>query len=119
MSRDAARALSGSGRTSLYDEITTKIIAELKAGRVPWVQPWGTAAAKAPLAMPKNASTGRFGVPNWNRLRPAMVVTAQISSGLVSDRDTGDRRAHENPNRRSLAQGDREEADRMDRRKLR
>jgi antirestriction protein ArdC len=27
---------------------------------VPWVQPWGTAAAKAPLAMPKNASTGRF-----------------------------------------------------------
>jgi antirestriction protein ArdC len=26
---------------------------------VPWVQPWGTAVAKAPLAMPKNASTGR------------------------------------------------------------
>src|ERR1700740_3691195 len=60
MSRDAARALSGSGRTSLYDEITTKIIAELEAGRVPWVQPWGTAAAKAPLSMPKNASTDRF-----------------------------------------------------------
>ena len=55
MSRHAARARSGSDRTSLYDEITTKIIAELEAGRVPWVQPWGTAAAKAPLAMPKNA----------------------------------------------------------------
>jgi len=27
--------------TSLYDEITGKIIAELEAGRVPWVQPWG------------------------------------------------------------------------------
>jgi type IV secretory pathway VirB10-like protein len=26
---------------------------------VPWVQPWGTAAAKASLAMPQNASTGR------------------------------------------------------------
>ena len=26
---------------------------------MPWVQPWGTAAAKAPLAMPKNAATGR------------------------------------------------------------
>ena len=26
---------------------------------MPWVQPWGTAAAKAPLAMPKNASTDR------------------------------------------------------------
>jgi len=26
---------------------------------VPWVQPWGTAAAKAPLAMPQNAATSR------------------------------------------------------------
>jgi antirestriction protein ArdC len=50
---------SDSNRTSLYDEITSKIIAELEAGRVPWVQPWGTAAAKAPLDMPKNAATGR------------------------------------------------------------
>lgn len=46
-------------RTNLYDEITGKIIDELEAGRVPWVQPWGTAAAKAPLAMPNNAATGR------------------------------------------------------------
>jgi antirestriction protein ArdC len=50
---------AGSGRASLYDEITSKIICELEAGRLPWVQPWGTAAAKAPLAMPRNASTGR------------------------------------------------------------
>jgi antirestriction protein ArdC len=50
---------AGESRASLYDEITDKIIAELEAGRVPWVQPWGTAAAKAPLAMAKNASTGR------------------------------------------------------------
>ena len=57
MSKYAARARSGSDRTSLYEEITDKIIAELEAGRVPWVQPWGTAAAKAPLAMPKNAAT--------------------------------------------------------------
>ncbi|MGE0231813.1 MAG: ArdC family protein [Flavobacteriaceae bacterium] len=50
---------AGESRTNLYDEITGKIIAELAAGRVPWVQPWGTASAKAPLAMPKNASTSR------------------------------------------------------------
>jgi antirestriction protein ArdC len=50
---------AGPGRASLYDEITTKIISELDAGRLPWVQPWGTAAAKAPLAMPRNAATGR------------------------------------------------------------
>jgi antirestriction protein ArdC len=59
MSNHGFRARSGQGRTSLYDEITDKIIAELEAGRVPWVQPWGTAAARAPLAMPKNASTDR------------------------------------------------------------
>jgi antirestriction protein ArdC len=59
MSRHFERARAGGSRASLYDEITGKIIAELEAGRVPWVQPWGTAAAKAPLAMLKNASTGR------------------------------------------------------------
>ncbi len=59
MSRSAARARAGRDRTSLYQEITEKIIAELEAGRVPWVQPWGTSAAKASLAMPKNAATQR------------------------------------------------------------
>jgi len=59
MSKHSERARAGGSRASLYDEITGKIIAELEAGRVPWVQPWGTAAAKAPLAMPKNASTAR------------------------------------------------------------
>ena len=60
MSRHAATARSGSNRASLYDEITDKIIAELEAGRVPWVQPWGTTAAKAPLGLPKNSATGRL-----------------------------------------------------------
>jgi antirestriction protein ArdC len=59
MSKHAVRARAGQDRANLYDEITDKIIAELEAGRVPWVQPWGTAAARAPLAMPKNASTDR------------------------------------------------------------
>ena len=59
MSRYERHAHSASGRTGLYDEITGKIIAELEAGRLPWVQPWGTAAAKASLALPKNAATGR------------------------------------------------------------
>ena len=59
MFRKNHSARVGSGRTSLYDDITDKILAELEAGRLPWVQPWGTAAAKAPLAMPRNAATGR------------------------------------------------------------
>ena len=57
--RDMLFGRAGESRASLYDEITNQIIAELGAGRVPWVQPWGTAAAKAPLAMPKNAATSR------------------------------------------------------------
>src|SRR5579885_2551198 len=59
MSRYERNARAGANRASLYDDITNKIIAELEAGHVPWVQPWGTAAAKAPLAMPANAATGR------------------------------------------------------------
>ena len=59
MSRHAVRTRDGESRANLYDEITDKIIAELEAGRVPWVQPWGTAAAKASLTMPKNAATHR------------------------------------------------------------
>ena len=47
------------GQANLYDEITDKIIADLEAGRLPWVQPWGDGAAKAPLSLPRNASTGR------------------------------------------------------------
>lgn len=59
MSRHKRNAGARRDRANLYSEITDKIIAELEAGRVPWVQPWSTAAAKAPLAMPKNASTSR------------------------------------------------------------
>jgi antirestriction protein ArdC len=59
MPKQTACPRSGPDRTSLYAEITDKIIAELDAGRVPWVQPWGTAAANAPLAMPRNATTQR------------------------------------------------------------
>src|SRR5256885_6519497 len=59
MSGHTARVRAGNDRASLYTEITDKIIAELEAGRIPWVQPWGTAAIKAPLAVPRNASTQR------------------------------------------------------------
>ncbi|RIX97028.1 DUF1738 domain-containing protein [Aureimonas flava] len=59
MSRRTAPARTSQKRASLYDEITGTIIAELEAGRFPWVQPWGSASVKAPLTMPKNAASGR------------------------------------------------------------
>lgn len=45
-------------RTNIYDDVTAKIIAELEAGRFPWVQPWGKAGAAA-TGLPRNALTGR------------------------------------------------------------
>jgi antirestriction protein ArdC len=99
MSRHAAGARSGKDRTSLYQEITDKIIAELEAGRVPWVQPWGTAAAKASLTMPKNAATQRqysginvlilwdaviehgFSAQNWLTFRQALGLGGHVRKG--------------------------------------
>jgi len=99
MSRHTAHARSGSDRTSLYDEITSKIIGELEAGRVPWVQPWGIGAAKAPLAMPRNAATGRlysginvlilwgsviehsFAIQGWLTFRQALALGGNVRKG--------------------------------------
>jgi len=44
-------------RGNVYQQVTDKVIAEIEAGTLPWVRPWGSTAA--PLALPKNASTGR------------------------------------------------------------
>lgn len=57
---EPAARCGGGDRASLYDGITNRIITELEEGRLPWVQPWGTAPAKAPLALPRNAATMRF-----------------------------------------------------------
>jgi hypothetical protein len=57
--RAAAHASAAKDRSSLYEDITNRIVAELKAGRLPWVQPWGSSGVRAPLGMPKNAATGR------------------------------------------------------------
>ena len=122
MSRQSFHPLSGSDRTNLYDDITGKIIAELEAGRIPWIQPWGTAAAKAPLAMPQNASTHRrysvinililwgaviehgFTGQSWLTFRQALGLSANVRKGergttvVYADRFTSEeeqRRAEE------------------------
>ena len=56
--RETARNASEAPRGSLYDEVTARIIAELEAGRVPWVQPWGRPGGTAP-GLPRNALTAR------------------------------------------------------------
>ncbi len=84
---------------SLYTEITNKIIAELEAGRAPWVQPWEAAAIKAPLGVPRNASTKRcysginvlilweavvergFSCQNWLTFRQALGLGGHVRKG--------------------------------------
>lgn len=44
-------------RADIYSEVTARIVAELEAGTVPWVQPWG-AAGLAP-GLPRNAASRR------------------------------------------------------------
>ena len=55
----SSRSSTAPERANLYDEITSRIIGELEAGRLPWVQPWGSSGVVAPLSMPRNALTGR------------------------------------------------------------
>jgi len=82
MSRSAARVRPGRDRASLYQEITDKIIAELEAGRVPWVQPWGTTAARASLAMPKNAATSRC----YSGINVLILWSAVVERGFSAQR---------------------------------
>src|ERR1700704_4462658 len=114
MSGNTPRVRAGNDRASLYTEITDKIIAELEAGRIPWVQPWGTAAIKAPLAMPRNASTqrgysginvlilwgaiieGGFSGQSWLTFRQALGLGGHVKKGergttvVYADRFTPD-----------------------------
>jgi antirestriction protein ArdC len=78
MSRRASAVRSGPDRASLYQEITDKIITELEAGRLPWVQPWGTQTAKASLAMPKNAASDR----HYSGINVLILWGAVIEHGL-------------------------------------
>jgi len=56
-SREVAKEREGS-RVNLYDEVTQRIVSELEAGRLPWVQPWGTTDGIGP-GLPRNALTAR------------------------------------------------------------
>ncbi len=46
-------------RADLYQGVTNSVIAQLEAGRVPWVQPWGRPDMNTPLGMPTNGHTSR------------------------------------------------------------
>lgn len=129
MSRDAAGARSGSNRASLYDEITSRIISELEVGRVPWVQPWSSAAAQAPLGLPKNGATGRvysginvlilwaaviergFAAQTWLTFRQARSLGGNVRKGATGTTVVyADRFIPENEKKRAADTGDEPQA---------
>jgi antirestriction protein ArdC len=85
------------GRSSLYQEVTDKVVGELEQGRVPWVQPWGQAKAK--LNLPRNAVMRRrysginililwgaviergFACQNWLTFRQALNLGGHVRKG--------------------------------------
>lgn len=54
--RQRAAASGAAPRGDIYAEITDKIVAQIEAGILPWVQPWSGSGGAA-LSIPKNAST--------------------------------------------------------------
>jgi antirestriction protein ArdC len=80
MTRPASKGHARVQRSNIYDEITTKIIAELEAGRLPWVQPWGSSAVSAPLAMPRNAATDR----GYSGINVLILWGAVVQHGFVT-----------------------------------
>ena len=82
---------------SLYAEVTNRIIAELEAGRLPWVQPWD--GARVAIGLPRNAGTGRrysginllilwdalfdrgFGSQRWLTYRQAQALGGNVRKG--------------------------------------
>jgi len=67
-------------RQSLYAEVTGKIIAELEEGRLPWVQPWDSAACGC--TMPHNAGTGR----RYSGINVLILWAEVVSRGYGSQR---------------------------------
>jgi antirestriction protein ArdC len=79
-SRPAARAQPAKDRSTLYEEITNKILAQLEAGRLPWVQPWGSSGVRAPLGLPRNAATGR----NYSGINVLILWDAVVEQGYAT-----------------------------------
>ncbi|MEG3177711.1 zincin-like metallopeptidase domain-containing protein [Sphingomonas sp. RB3P16] len=75
-------------RASLYAEVTARVIAELEAGRLPWVQPWD--AASCGCTMPHNAGTER----RYSGINILILWAAVIEGRYASQRWLTYRQAH-------------------------
>ncbi len=69
-------------RGDLYEEVTSKIVAELEAGRFPWTQPWANRGEAQTLAagLPKNAATSA----TYSGINILLLWGAAIENGFSS-----------------------------------
>src|SRR5579871_3352478 len=76
----SANRTDNTERQSFYGEVTSRIIAELEVGRLPWVQPWD--AARCPCPMPHNAASGR----QYSGINVLILWGAGIEAGYGAQR---------------------------------
>jgi antirestriction protein ArdC len=74
------QARNDQGRSSLYAEVTARVIEELEQGRLPWVQPWDSAACGC--TMPQNGLTKR----SYSGINVLILWAAVIRGGYSSQR---------------------------------
>lgn len=82
MTKETARRTRGGEQPrprDIYTETTAKIIAELEAGRFPWVQPWDSGAGRGP-GLPVNALTQR----RYSGINVLLLWGAAITGGYTS-----------------------------------
>lgn len=66
-------------RPGIYQEITDKIVAQIEAGTIPWVQPW---AGDQTLSVPRNAATNRA----YSGINILLLWDALFSRGFSANR---------------------------------
>lgn len=87
-----AAAAPARDRATIYDEVTARIVGELEAGRVPWVQPWAARGdAGAGVALPRNAASRRpYSGINILILWGAVIANGWPSQGWLTFRQALD-----------------------------
>ena len=74
-----------SSRRDLYQDVTDTVIAQLEAGTVPWVQPWGRDGITAPCALRRLAR--RLKSLSQNRLTLPVMIAEHIVHDLSLEPD--------------------------------
>jgi antirestriction protein ArdC len=77
MTQHARTTRRAGARANLYQQITDTIIADLEAGRIPWVQPWGI--TNTSIGMPFNAVSQR----RYSGINVLMLWNAIIARGFT------------------------------------